>query len=54
MEGTKHEGNDRSFGCELISILAHQLNGEVNMMQSAGITFSMHFVPDKELLRKAV
>lgn len=44
---------ERSFGLELVEVLAQQLNGEVRVLKGAGATFSMTFFPDKQGLRKA-
>ncbi len=43
----------RTFGHELIGILAQQLNGEVEVLRNAGTTFSLTFTPDRELLKAA-
>ncbi|MDQ3102193.1 MAG: sensor histidine kinase, partial [Bacteroidota bacterium] len=42
-----------SFGHELITILAQQLNGEIQMLKGKGISFSMIFTPDKQLAKNA-
>jgi len=44
---------ERSFGLELVRMLAHQLNGQVDVLKGAGATFSMTFSPDAKVLRKA-
>lgn len=44
---------DRSFGMELVEILARQLNGEVRLLKGQGTTFSFSFVPDKKEIRAA-
>jgi two-component sensor histidine kinase len=44
---------ERSFGLELVQVLARQLNGEVRVLKGAGATFSMTFFPDKVAMRKA-
>jgi two-component sensor histidine kinase len=52
-ESTQGIGNSNTFGRELITILAHQLNGEVKLLPGAGVAFGMVFMPDRELARKA-
>ncbi len=44
---------ERSFGLELVQVLAQQLNGEVRVLKGAGATFSMTFFPDRMALRRA-
>lgn len=44
---------DRSFGMELIRMLAGQLNGEVRFLKGHGTTVSLTFSPDKVPLRAA-
>jgi len=44
---------ERSFGLELVQVLAQQLNGQVRVLKGAGATFSMTFFPDRAGLRKA-
>ncbi|HMC97844.1 MAG TPA: sensor histidine kinase, partial [Flavobacteriales bacterium] len=44
---------ERSFGLELVQVLAQQLNGEVRVLKGAGATFSMTFFPDRVALRRA-
>jgi len=44
---------ERSFGMELIQMLAGQLNGELRFLKGAGTTVSLTFVPDRVPLRAA-
>ena len=53
LDGEQPFLRERSFGLELVEVLAQQLNGEVRVLKGAGATFSMTFFPDKAGLRKA-
>ena len=44
---------DRSFGMELVRMLAHQLNGEVRFLKGQGTTVALTFAPDRQVLRRA-
>jgi two-component sensor histidine kinase len=44
---------ERSFGMELIRVLADQLNGELTIMDGPGTTFRMRFAPDRRSVRVA-
>ncbi len=53
LDGTSEFCRERSFGCELIDVLAQQLNGELKLVRTNGISLTLSFMPDKELMRKA-
>ncbi len=53
MASTAVSSKEDGFGRELITILAHQLNGKVEMLSDSGLAFRMTFTPDKEQLRMA-
>jgi two-component sensor histidine kinase len=44
---------ERSFGLELVRVLAHQLNGELHILKGSGTTFSLTFQGEQRLLRSA-
>ncbi|HRH69610.1 MAG TPA: histidine kinase dimerization/phosphoacceptor domain -containing protein [Flavobacteriales bacterium] len=44
---------ERSFGLELVRMLAGQLNGDLRFLKGAGTTVSLTFVPDRLPLRAA-
>lgn len=44
---------ERSFGLELVKLLAEQLNGELRFLKGAGTTVSLTFVPDPVPMRVA-
>lgn len=44
---------DRSFGLELVRMLAGQLNGELRFLKGQGTTVSLTFTPDRVPLRAA-
>jgi two-component sensor histidine kinase len=44
---------ERSFGLELVRVLAHQLNGELHILKGSGTTFSLTFRGEERLLRSA-
>lgn len=45
--------SERSFGLELVRVLAHQLNGELHILKGSGTTFSLTFRGEERLLRSA-
>ncbi len=51
--GSDGDASTRSFGHELITVLARQLNGKESWVRGAGVAFSLTFIPDKELLKMA-
>ena len=53
LDQEQHFLRERSFGLELVEVLAQQLNGEVRVLSGAGATFCMTFCPDQVPLRKA-
>ena len=53
LDKEQHFLRERSFGLELVEVLAQQLNGEVRVLNGAGATFCMTFCPDQPALRKA-
>ncbi|MEO8588059.1 MAG: sensor histidine kinase, partial [Flavobacteriales bacterium] len=53
LDGEQPFLRERSFGLELVEVLAEQLNGEVRVLKGAGATFSMTFFQDKPALRRA-
>lgn len=53
MEADDSSLRERSFGLELVRMLAEQLNGEVRFLKGAGTTVCLTFAPDRVALRAA-
>ncbi|MBL7951021.1 MAG: ATP-binding protein [Flavobacteriales bacterium] len=53
MDAEEGLGRERSFGLELVGMLAEQLNGEVRFLKGSGTTVSLTFMPDPVPLRVA-
>jgi two-component sensor histidine kinase len=51
--GNDHFLPERSFGLELIHVLAKQLNGEIRMLNESGTCFSLVIEPERKPLRLA-
>ncbi len=51
--GETHYLRERSFGLELVKVLAQQLNGQVRLLKGSGTTFSLAFEPDRRPMRLA-
>jgi two-component sensor histidine kinase len=51
--GNDHFLPERSFGLELIQVLAKQLNGEMRMLNDTGTRFSLVIEPDRKPMRMA-
>lgn len=53
LELAEQQARDRSFGMQLVNMLANQLNGEVRFLKGQGTTISMTFAPENTVLRVA-
>jgi two-component sensor histidine kinase len=49
----EHTVRDRSFGLELVNMLALQLNGQLRFLKGHGTSVCLTFAPDRVQLRAA-